>query len=211
MVRIYFVRHGQSEANVQRVISNRGWKHPLTDLGRAQAEALAERLQGESISRIISSPIMRAVQTAEIVSARLGIPFTMEEALRENDNGSLEGRGDYWAWQRYVLTTLAWRAGLEQVRIADGENLVELRARFTAFIDRLRVEFGGSPERILLVAHGGLYRAGLPAVVEKIEPAFAWRHTLPNTGLVLVEERAGVLECLQWDGADLGRRAGSRE
>jgi broad specificity phosphatase PhoE len=64
--RVYFVRHGQSEANVIHVFSNTGVKHPLTVAGIEQAKALANRLSPEKISAVFSSPLLRATQTAEI-------------------------------------------------------------------------------------------------------------------------------------------------
>ncbi len=73
MLRFFFVRHAQSEANVLGIFSNTGWKHPLTDLGRTQAKGLAEYLANEKVTKIFSSPVMRAVQTSEILSERLGI------------------------------------------------------------------------------------------------------------------------------------------
>ena len=72
-MRLYFVRHGQSEANVQMVISNRDLFHPLTELGRQQAEALAQSLAEVPVAAIYSSPIVRAAQTAQIVAARHGL------------------------------------------------------------------------------------------------------------------------------------------
>lgn len=205
-MRIYFARHGESEANILRVISNRGWKHPLTALGRTQAQALAERLKGEGITHIFSSPVMRAVQTAEILSTTLGLPFTTAEALRENDNGSLEGRSDEAAWQEYDRAVAAWYQGDETSRIADGESLLDIRARFVPFIRGLVAAHPTG--RIALVAHGGLFRAVLPDVLENIDKPFTWSHPLTNTGLVVAEERAGKLVCLAWDGTDLLLRKG---
>ncbi len=121
-MRIYFARHGRSEANVTKEISNRGWKHPLTEEGRAQAKALGERLKGEGITRIYSSPVMRAVQTAQMVGIMLQLPFTIVEALRENDNGSLEGRSDDAAWAIYNQTIAAWLAGESSKTNQEGDR-----------------------------------------------------------------------------------------
>jgi bisphosphoglycerate-dependent phosphoglycerate mutase len=59
-MRLYLVRHGESEANVLGVFSNRGFKHPLTAHGREQAVGLAGLLAGKGISRIYTSPLQRA-------------------------------------------------------------------------------------------------------------------------------------------------------
>lgn len=66
-MKFYFVRHGESETNVHGIFSNRGYQHPLTKKGIQQAQELVRQLAGASINRIYTSPIMRAVQTAEIL------------------------------------------------------------------------------------------------------------------------------------------------
>lgn len=95
-MKLYFVRHGQSEANLLNEFSNRGYKNGLTALGREQAHQLADRLKPDSLSYIYSSPLMRAVQTAEILSNELDLEFETKDALREYDLrhfGRQVGRG----------------------------------------------------------------------------------------------------------------------
>ena len=67
-MRLYFIRHGESEANVLHEISNRGAKHGLTEKGRAQVAALAQKLGAIPFVKLYSSPLLRAIQTAEILS-----------------------------------------------------------------------------------------------------------------------------------------------
>src|SRR5512136_313555 len=107
-MRFYFVRHGQSEANVQRVISNRDLPHPLTELGRRQADALAQALADVPLAAIYSSPIIRAVQTAQIVAASNGLPLEIADALREPDCGIMEGRADEEAWAEHDRVVYDW-------------------------------------------------------------------------------------------------------
>ncbi|MEZ4728874.1 MAG: histidine phosphatase family protein [Caldilineaceae bacterium] len=71
-MKLFFTRHGESQANIGRIISNRTLPHSLTALGRAQAVALAEKLGTEKISTIYASPILRAQETAQIIAAREG-------------------------------------------------------------------------------------------------------------------------------------------
>ena len=82
-MRIHFVRHGESQANALHVIANRDQPYPLTPLGEQQARDLAERLAGEPVTRVLHSPILRAVQTAQILAARLNAPIEAADALRE--------------------------------------------------------------------------------------------------------------------------------
>ena len=137
-MRLYFVRHGQSEANVQMVISNRDLFHPLTELGRRQAEALAQSLADVPVAAIYSSPIVRAAQTAQIVAAAKGLPVQMADALREPDCGIIEGRADEDAWAEHDRVMRDWVMQRKfDSRIEGGESFHDLRARFVPFVDRL--------------------------------------------------------------------------
>ena len=82
-MQLYFVRHGESEANVRQVFSNsdRDTAFGLTDVGRAQVEDLAGRLAGVPFAAFYCSPVLRARQSADIVSARLGIDYVVTPAI----------------------------------------------------------------------------------------------------------------------------------
>jgi broad specificity phosphatase PhoE len=91
--RIYLLRHGQSTGNARGVYQGQA-NYPLDPAGIRQAEALARRWKTEGISfnRIFSSPLLRARQTAEIISAGLGnIPLDFDSNWMERNNGSLSG------------------------------------------------------------------------------------------------------------------------
>ncbi len=84
-MKITFTRHGESQANLLQEFSNRGLKHPLTPAGRQQAAALAEALQGQNVTHLYSSPVLRALETAIILAGRLGGTYEVVEALRESE------------------------------------------------------------------------------------------------------------------------------
>ena len=101
-MRIYFTRHGESRANILRKISNGGLVHPLTQKGREQAAALADRLNYPAIA-CVSTPARcsRAIETSIIAAERLGVEYQVTDALREFDCGSAEGRADQAAWHMW--------------------------------------------------------------------------------------------------------------
>ncbi|HEU4744820.1 MAG TPA: histidine phosphatase family protein [Anaerolineales bacterium] len=82
-MRLCFVRHGESEANVLRVISNRESPFELTPPGRQQAGTLANQLRDIPVTTIFSSPILRARQTAEILARSFNQSYRVTDALRE--------------------------------------------------------------------------------------------------------------------------------
>jgi broad specificity phosphatase PhoE len=201
-MKITFVRHGESEANLLNEFSNRGVKHGLTARGRAQAAALAQGLGELSVSRIFSSPLLRAVRTAETLSTALRVPYEAVDALREYDCGVLEGKSDAGSWTEYRSVLEDWivRRRWER-RIAGGESFVEIRDRFVPFIEQLVTAYGDSAEALVLVGHGGLYRCVLPLVLENVDFGFAMQHPLGHTGYVEAETKGGELICVEWRGA----------
>lgn len=86
---ILWVRHGQSTWNVIDRLQGHELSPPLTELGRAQATAAAETLADERVVRILSSPAVRALETANIIAKRLGLevevePLLLEKGIEEN-------------------------------------------------------------------------------------------------------------------------------
>ena len=86
-----FVRHGQTDWNVQGRLQGRS-DRPLDADGFAQAHASAEKLVGEKVSFIVSSPLLRAQQTANVISETLNVPISIDQQFIERSFGNLEGR-----------------------------------------------------------------------------------------------------------------------
>lgn len=101
MMRLLIIRHGQSQGDILKVhegradfaLTQKGW-----DQARLMAGWVAERYQ---VGTILASPLKRAQQTAECLSARLGLPFTTDELLMEFDNGLIAGLSREEAEARY--------------------------------------------------------------------------------------------------------------
>jgi len=195
---IYLVRHGQSEANVRREFSNRGWKHPLTSAGEAQVRDLAQSdaLRGAHIRRIYTSPLLRAVQTGEILARQLGCPCQAAPELGEFDCGELEGRSDDAGWALYAEIVRAWLLDRHWSRsFPGGESYDDVRARFVPFVQRL----SAAGENVLLVGHGGTYRCMLPLVLDNLTVDYVERQHLPNAALIHCERlEDGRLVCRRW-------------
>jgi probable phosphoglycerate mutase len=203
MARIYFARHGQSEANILREFSNRGRRHPLTTLGREQALTLAVRLRAESIPRIYSSPLLRATETAQLLAEAWGAEVEVTDALREFDTGILEGTSADAGWTIYDEVVSAWMRGDWERRIEGGESFIDMRDRFVPFVQRLVTTYRDTEDRVMLVSHGGLYRAMLPLVLANVDAAFADANIFPNTGYVIAEIHPSGLYAVEWCGTPL--------
>ena len=198
-MRLYFVRHGESEANLLQEFSNSGLKHPLTAQGVAQAQGTAQSLEGLGIERVYSSPVLRAQQTAAIIAARLSAPLEIVEALREWDVGVYEGTRDPEGWKlhRQVQEDWFFHDHLES-KMPGGESFLDIQARFVPFIDELLRADGVEDQNFILVGHGGLYIAMLPVVLNNIDHSFAFQHSLAYTDFAVTENRPDGLYCLSW-------------
>ena len=151
----------------------------------------------KSLSKRLS-PLLRAVQTAEILSHDLGIPYETTDALREYDCGILEGRSDAASWELYEAINTAWMQRQWEKRIEGGESFLDIKARFIPFVTHLIKEYGQTSEQVVLVGHGGLYRCMLPVVLDNIDCAFANTHPMSNTGYVVAEVCPEGVLCRSW-------------
>ena len=136
---IILIRHGESESNVGEMTG--GWTDtPLTALGLRQAEAAARRLKeelGGAPCRLVSSNLRRAMQTAKVIGAALGVEPSPEPGLRRIYNGEATGRTKEEAKSIYTPPTrplIEWvayprrreLAAVKQARIVDdGQTLQE--------------------------------------------------------------------------------------
>jgi probable phosphoglycerate mutase len=198
-MKLYFVRHGESVANLLREFSNSGVKHPLTETGVEQAWTLAQKLRNIPFEIIYSSPVLRAMQTAQILSEQIQVPVEITEALREWSVGVYEGTTDPEGWELHRKVQEDWYfKGKPESKMPGGENLIEIKKRFVPFIDRLVQRYKDTDRNILCVAHGGLYLAMLPIIFKNIDHASVVEQGYPHTSPTVVEVRADGLYCTSW-------------
>ena len=200
-MKLYFVRHGESTANLTGEFSNNNSKHPLTEMGIAQVKSTASNLRGASIDRIYTSPVLRAVQTAQILAEALHAPWEITEALREWSVGIYEGTSDPSGWELHRQVQEDWFFHHKpDSRMPGGESFGEIQDRFVPFINQLLKNNTGSQENIVLVGHGGLFMAMLPVILTNVDHAFAQQHGLAYAAITVAEVRMSELQCLSWGG-----------
>ena len=155
---IYFIRHGESEANVKKVFAGQKDDSLLTDEGRQQAKATAGEIikEGIKIDKIFSSPLKRAYETAEIIAKEIGFDTSniiTEKRIMEYDMGSLSGT----PWHTISSSIL--------ISAENTEDTEKFRSRVCSCVE----ELSKIPENILLVSHAGVGRV-LETVREGIDP-----------------------------------------
>jgi broad specificity phosphatase PhoE len=147
-------RHGESDWNA----SHRWQGHadrPLTERGREQARALAERLEHVELDAVYSSDLRRAVDTATAVARGQDLAVVELAELREVDVGSWSGLTRAGAEERFPEGVARWREGFPGWD--DGESYEEMAERVVGAV--LGIAQAHEGERVLIVSHGGPIRA----------------------------------------------------
>ena len=154
MTTILLARHGESDWNHERRWQGHA-DRPLTERGREQASALAERLEDIRLDAVYSSDLERARATAKVVAAARGLELRQLRALREVDVGSWSGLTRGEAEQRHPDDFARWLQG--GTGWPDGETYEAMSERVLRAIAQIVAEH---PEgRVLVVSHGGPIRA----------------------------------------------------
>jgi probable phosphoglycerate mutase len=194
--RVFVVRHGEAEYETDAVTDDGG---SLTPLGRAQARGLAERLRGERISRVWTSPLSRAVQTAEIAAGPLGVDVVVREGLREYAVGSLSGT---YADERAILGGIFedWMEGDREARIPGGDRIDSFVDRVATVFEEVADQHRG--EAVLVVSHGGAILAAVPHLLG-LPAAFVRDRTLENCGVIELVTDADGWRPVSWCGTPM--------
>jgi 2,3-bisphosphoglycerate-dependent phosphoglycerate mutase len=185
---ILVARHADAEYETHHWADEGG---SLTARGRTQASALARDLARRRVSHVWTSTYARAVQTAEIVAAGLGVAVTTREGLREFSVGSMAGSR---AEDPFADTYRSWLDGDLDRRLPGGETGAELRHRMHHVLHEIAERHRG--ETVLAVSHGGLMRLTLPLVLTR-EPADPPAR-LGNCAVVEISVDDHHWTCLRW-------------
>jgi probable phosphoglycerate mutase len=151
-MRLCLIRHGETAWNAEQRLQ--GWTDiPLNPTGQAQAAAVARELAGIGFDAVYSSPLQRALHTAQAIAGSR--PIVLEPRLRERHFGELQGltRGEIAAGFPAIQAELNARSPGYQP--PGGESLQDFAARVLAVFKQLRQRHHGG-QQLLLVAHGGV-------------------------------------------------------
>ncbi|MDQ0823537.1 broad specificity phosphatase PhoE [Arthrobacter sp. V4I6] len=206
-MRLLLIRHGQTPGNVLGQLDT---AHPgpgLTELGERQAAALARSLANEQIDLLYASTLIRTQITAAPLAAERGLGVEVLTGLREIEAGSLEKLTDRESHFRYLGTVFSWADGELDRRMPAGPSGHDFFERYDASIARIAAaaEGAGNAATVAVVSHGAAIRvwAGLRAA--NVEPGFAARHMLANTGIVAVEgDPDDGWRLIHWDDSPVG-------
>jgi broad specificity phosphatase PhoE len=180
---VYLVRHGETIWNAEERCQGQA-DADFSDRGRAQLEALAEELASIRFDAAYTSPLVRAVRTAEAILADRGVRARRVAALSEISYGTLQGTR-FADWPGTLLDT--WRADPWSVAFPDGESLAALEARVLPAFDRIVAAHPG--DTVLVSSHGHVNRLILAAQHRRSRADF-WSIEQINGRAIRLECRA---------------------
>jgi len=149
MAEIIIARHGQTEWNVGEVF--RGTIDiDLDETGTKQAELLAEYLSLREIEAIYSSPLRRALRTAQAIARRHNLEVQVAPGLVDLNFGRWQGRSHQEVRSEYRELYEQWMKSPHRVTMPDGESLDDVRRRVLGLVDEVIARHKG---RVVLVSH----------------------------------------------------------
>lgn len=178
-VRVVFVRHAETEWNRAGRYQGCIDTH-LSQVGRDQASALAERLRDTEFAAIYSSHMARSVETAEFIAQPRGLPLLQERAFAEVCHGKWEGLTVEEVEERFPELVAIRRRTPEHAVAPEGESLFQVRTRaLHAFAELLRRHEG---ESLLLVGHDAPTKMILLDALG-LGPESFWKLRFTSTGV----------------------------
>jgi ribonuclease H / adenosylcobalamin/alpha-ribazole phosphatase len=143
------LRHGQTPMSVQKRYAGRS-DVPLTDVGVQQAAGAAKRLASAGIGVIVTSPLLRAVQTAQEVATVTGAALVTDDGFRETDFGAWEGLTFAEVRERWPSEVTTWLADPD-VGPPGGESFTDVSTRVAGALHRVLAD--RKHQRVLIVSH----------------------------------------------------------
>ncbi|MGB3771028.1 MAG: histidine phosphatase family protein [Rhodococcus sp. (in: high G+C Gram-positive bacteria)] len=168
--RLILLRHGQTEYNA----GSRMQGHldtELTDLGRTQAEVAARDLATRAPSRIVSSDLRRAHDTASALSTATGVSVEVDDRLRETHLGEWQGLTHLEVDAVSPGIREIWRADAT-FRPPGGESRIDVARRAMPVVEELLKDATWTTDPVVLVAHGGTIAALTAALLDL--PVESW-------------------------------------
>ena len=182
-----FMRHGQADNNVNRVLVGRHIESHLTEKGRMQVKETAKLLKSMSISKIYSSPVTRAIETTEIVGEELGlVDYEIDDRLYEIDLGRLAGTNYDEVLNKYGNLFLSFYMGDDSVLSNHGvESFTAVKSRVRDLLDQIMARH--NKQNVLLVTHLDPIKAAISYILD-LKPESLYKWHMRNAALTILKQ-----------------------
>ena len=186
---VLFMRHGQAESNVNRVLAGRHLESHLTENGRQQVVDSAKQLMKNiAIEKVYVSPVIRTVETAQIVCQILGTDYLIEERLYETEMGRLVGMNFEDITTKYGDVLTRFYSDYDPVLESFGvEAFASVKHRIASLLEDLLQKHKDS--NVLMVTHLDPIKAALATLLD-LSPAALHRWNIRNASLTILKHES---------------------
>lgn len=192
------IRHAESESNAADVIDTSVPGSGLTELGRGQAQQLANQLERNHYDGVYASSMIRSQQTAAPLAKELGRQVQVLPGLREIDASWYNGKPTSMASQTYLLAPEGWIHGDRAFAVPGSVNGDQFNEQFTAAVQRIYDSGDANP---VAFSHGTAIMAWTLMNAANASDDLMSKHPLPNVGRVVVSGSPTTgWKLLDWDG-----------
>lgn len=201
MIRIFWIRHGESLDSIDQELSYKHINRSLTSRGIVQARQTADILEKEEIASLYCSPLRQAIETAEIFKIRMSLPIIPLESFRAINVGSLENTpGSENSLAIYHQVMGSWLEGDKSVRFPEGEDLYMLLGRMQEGLRHIATR--NSAGNVLVVGHAGQLRATIRYLcpdqdLREVMEAPIQHCSITKLGVEIINEKL-VVQLEQW-------------
>ncbi|MFC2013304.1 histidine phosphatase family protein [Chloroflexota bacterium] len=178
MTEIILVRHGETEWNVAEVFRGR-IDVELNENGIKQAELLAEHLSNVKIDAIYSSPLKRALKTAEMTAGYHKLDVEVAPGLVDFNYGEWQGLPHQEVKDKNKELYTEWTINPHQVKIPSGESLADVRDRTTGVVDNVIAKYKGT---VALISHRVVNKVLICALLG-LDNSHFWNIRLDTCGI----------------------------
>jgi len=192
--RIYLIRHGETEFNRLGIFRGR-YEVDLNEVGRQQASQIGKALEGAGIEFLVTSPLTRAVETAEIIASALGIDYFKDEAFNNIALGEWQGVPKQKIKDEYPDLWHLWTTEPEKLAIPGGETVEDVRRRSFAGLKRILDDRKGT---FAVVTHRSVIKA-LAAAMLDVNPPYFWKFYIDNAAFSVFEVTDAGYTLISWN------------
>jgi 2,3-bisphosphoglycerate-dependent phosphoglycerate mutase len=186
-----FMRHGQADNNVNRILVGRYIESHLTEYGKQQVLDTAEHLRNLPIEKVYVSPVIRTVETAKIVCKTLGMNYEVDERLYEIDLGRLVGMHFEEIIEKYGNLFLKFYSEEENSTLTTYgvESFASVKSRIKHLLDEIIIKH--QDKNVLLITHLDPIKAAISILLNlKADALYHWHMT--NASLTILKHESSL-------------------
>lgn len=178
------MRHGQADNNVNRILVGRHIESHLTEYGKHQVLDTAKYLGEISIDKVLVSPVVRTIETAEIVCEYLGLDYQIDERLYEIELGRLVGMNYEEIISKYGNLFLEFYTENEAALTPYGvESFASIKQRIKNILDEMAETY--SDRNVLMISHLDPIKAAI-AIILDLKPESLYKWQIRNASLTIL-------------------------